>query len=201
MFGLMAVAEEQQGAVQAALDGLAAERLALGREREGLAQERQALARSTREAVRGAVAESLAGAAGVAAETVREATRPLLGQLAGVADRAGEAEAALRRVVSWASWRLLGWVLTVAAMVLLVGWLAGVARSQWDERAIGLLQARKAVLEAEIAGLEGNRDALVRAGAWAKLERCGPKSRPCLRMDDKAGTFGPQADHRVILGY
>lgn len=187
--------------MQAALDGLAAERLALAREREGWAQERQALLRSTREAVRSAVRESLTDAASVAAETVQVATRPLLGQLAGVADRAGEAEAALRRVVSWASWRLLGWVLAGVAGVMLVAWLASLVRSRWDERDIALRQAHRTVLEAQIAGLEANRDALVQAGLLAKLERCGPKSRPCIRVDERAGSFGGTADYRVILGY
>ena len=37
LYGLMEVAERQQGAVQAALEGLAAERAALAREREALA--------------------------------------------------------------------------------------------------------------------------------------------------------------------
>jgi len=39
------------------------------------------------------------------------------------------------------------------------------------------------------------------AGMLGKLERCGPKSRPCIRVDERAGSFGDQADYRVILGY
>jgi len=38
LYGLMEVAERQQAAVQAALEGLAAERAALAREREALAR-------------------------------------------------------------------------------------------------------------------------------------------------------------------
>jgi hypothetical protein len=35
----------------------------------------------------------------------------------------------------------------------------------------------------------------------AKLEKCGPKARPCVRVDEGAGAFGNQSDYRVILGY
>ena len=38
LYGLMEIAERQQAAVQAALDGLTAERAALGRERQALAK-------------------------------------------------------------------------------------------------------------------------------------------------------------------
>jgi len=63
LYGLMEVAEGQQAAVQAALEGLAAERAALRREREALARQVQAAEGSTRAVVRAAVAEGLAGAA------------------------------------------------------------------------------------------------------------------------------------------
>ncbi len=39
------------------------------------------------------------------------------------------------------------------------------------------------------------------AGLLGKLERCGPKSRPCIRVDERTGSFGDQADYRVILGH
>ena len=69
LYGLMEIAERQQAAVQAALDGLAAERAALGREREALARGVRDLQLGTQGAVRSAVTDSLAGAAteGVAA--------------------------------------------------------------------------------------------------------------------------------------
>ena len=53
LYGLMEIAERQQAAVQTALDGLAAERATLTREREQLVQVRQALEVGTRAAVRG----------------------------------------------------------------------------------------------------------------------------------------------------
>jgi hypothetical protein len=59
LYGLMEIAERQQAAVQAALDGLAAERAALAREREALARGVAGLQSSTQGAVRAAVADSL----------------------------------------------------------------------------------------------------------------------------------------------
>jgi len=35
----------------------------------------------------------------------------------------------------------------------------------------------------------------------AKLERCGPKARSYLRVDESADGFGDRDDFRVILGY
>jgi len=57
LYGLMEVAEGQQAAVQAALEGLAAERAALRREREALARQVQAVEGGAR----AAVAEGLPG--------------------------------------------------------------------------------------------------------------------------------------------
>jgi hypothetical protein len=82
LFGLMEIAQGHQTAVQAALDGLAAERVALRKERETLAWEVRALERSMDTAVREAVKASLAGAATEGAAAVQAATQPLLGRLA-----------------------------------------------------------------------------------------------------------------------
>jgi phage shock protein A len=81
LYGLMEIAERQQAAVQAALEGLAAERAALARERERLASQVAALEQGTRQAVTLAVAEGFAGAAGQGVEAVQIATQPLLGKL------------------------------------------------------------------------------------------------------------------------
>jgi len=201
LYGLMEIAERQQAAVQAALEGLAAERAALERERDKLAREVQALDVSLRTAVQAAVTGSLAAAATEGVKAVQTATAPLLGELAGMTSTAGQAETALRRVVLWASWRLLGWIMAAMAALVLLGWLASTAVLWWDTGAIGRAQARKAQLEAEVAELQANREAWVMAGLLGKLERCGPKSRPCIRVDERAGSFGDQADYRVILGY
>ena len=201
VFELMEVAQEQQAVVQAALEGLAAERAELRKERETLARQVRALERSTDAAVREAVKASLAGAATEGAAAVQAATQPLLGRLASVTQDAGRAEAALREVVLWASWRLLGWIMALAAGLVLLGWLASTAVLWWDTGTIAAAQVQKAQMQAEVAQMQANRDGWVNAGMLGKLERCGPKSRPCVRVDENAGGFGDRSDYRVILGY
>jgi hypothetical protein len=143
----------------------------------------------------------MSGAAETGAAAMEKATAPLLRELAGMSSQAGQAEAALRRVVRWASWRLLGRGVAGIAALALLWWLASSAVLWWDAGAIGAAQARKAQLEAEIADLRVNHDAWVKAGMLGKIERCGPHARPCIRVDEGAGAFGDQGDYRVILGY
>jgi cell division protein FtsB len=203
LYGLMEIAERQQAAVQAVLDGLAAERAALGREREALARGVRDLQLGTQGAVRSAVTDSLAGAATEGVAAVQAATKPLLGRLAGVTAEAGQAEAALRQVVLWASWRLLGWVMAGVAGLVLLGWLASTLVLWWDTGTIAAAQVEKAQLQQEVAELQATNDAWVKAGMLGKLERCNPGLRPCIRVNEAAGPFESQGhnDYRVIQGY
>ena len=201
LYGLMEIAERQQAAVQAALDGLTAERAALGRERQALAKTAGDLALGTRVAAEAGVQASLAGAATEGVAAVQAATRPLLGRLADMTERAGQAEAALRRVVLWASWRLLGWVMAGVAGLVLLGWLASTLVLWWDNGAITEARMQKTQLQAEVAEMQANHDGWVKAGMLGKLERCGPKARLCIRVDEGAGPFGERSDYRVIQGY
>ena len=194
LYGLMEIAERQQVAVQAALEGLAAEREALARERERLGRAVAALGQGTRQAVRVAVAEGFAGAAGKGVEAVQVATQPLLEELAGMTEGAERAEAALRRVVSWASWRLLGWIMALIAALALLGWLSSTALIWWDTGTIEQLQG-------EITEMQANHAAWVKAGMLGKLTYCDPGNRPCIQVDEGAGAFGANSDYRVIKGY
>ena len=54
---------------------------------------------------------------------------------------------------------------------------------------------------AEVAEMQANRDEWAKTGFMAKLERCGPKARPCVRVNESAGAFGTASDYRVLLGY
>lgn len=201
LYGLLEVAERQQAAAQAALEGMAAECAALKRERDALATAAKVLGLSLRVEVRSAVADGLADAATEGVQAVETATAPLLGRLEGVAATAGRAEAALRRVVLWASWRLLGWAMAGMAVLVLLIWLSSTVTLWWATDAIASAQARRAELEAEVAEMRANRDAWAKAGMLGKLERCDPGNRPCIRVDERAGAYGTPADRRVILGY
>ena len=203
LYGLLEIAERQQAAVQAALEGVAAERAALKRERDRLAAEAKALGLSLRVEVRSAVADGLAAAATEGVQAVQTATEPLLGRLEGVAATAGRAEAALRRVVLWASWRLLGWVMAGMAVLVLLIWLSSTVTLWWDGSAIASAQTRKTQLQAEVAELQANYDSWVKAGVQQKVIRCNPGNRPCIRVDENAGDFNSQgySGYRVIWGY
>ena len=104
------------------------------------------------------------------------------------------AEAALRQVVSWASWRLLGWIMALMVALVLLGWLTGNAVVWWDTGTVENLQG-------EITELQANHDAFVRAGMLGKLHYCGPASRPCIWVDESVRSFGSIGDYRIILGY
>jgi hypothetical protein len=110
---------------------------------------------------------------------------------------AARAEAALRRVVSWASWRLLGWIMMLIVALVLLGWLTSTALVWWDTGTITQLQG-------EITELQANHASWVKAGMLDRLERCAPGNRPCVEVNEDAGPFGttggPQ-DYRVLKGY
>ena len=177
MYGRVEIADRQQ----AALEGLAAERAERAREREAFARQVQALQSGVQEAARAAVAEGLAGAAVEGVAAVRAATGPLLSRLA-VAEQAGQADA------------------TVTGLVLL-GWLASAAVPWWDAGAIQAARVEKSQLQAEVAEMQASRDEWAKAGFLAKLTRCSPGNRPCVRVDERAGPFGDRSDYRVLLGY
>lgn len=201
LFGLVDIAERQQSVAQLALEGLAAERMAFAQERQQWANAVGPLVQDIRAAVVSVLSESLADAAESGTQAVKGAAEPLLDMMADVSTEARQAEAALRGVVQWASWRLLVWGLASLGGLALLWWLAVSAVLWWDTSAIGAAQQQKAQLEAEIAELKANHEGWVRAGLTGKLEQCGPKRRLCVRVDEGAGSFGDKNDYRVIQGY
>ncbi|EGO93201.1 hypothetical protein [Acidiphilium sp. PM] len=194
LYGLMEIAEQQQAAVQRALDGLAEERAALAQERRKLADEASSLEERVREAVGAAVTTALeqVGKEGVA--TVRKATKPMLEDLAGLAGGMAVAEEALRRIVAWASWRLLGWIVALTVGLMLFGWLSSTAVVWWDRTTVSQLRG-------EIAMLQANHAAWVKAGMLDKITRCGPNRLPCVAINPDAVKYGNSGDYRVLKGY
>ena len=208
LYGLMEVVERQQAAVQAALEGLAAERVALQREREKLARGVQGLEAGARAGVQLAVTESLSSVGPMLAAKVDGATQAMEGAVSGAASVAHQATAAMREVVLWASWRLLRWIAALGLTLVLVGWLASAAVLWWDTGTIAAAQLEKVQFQTEVSELQRqvtemqvNREGWVKAGMLEKLQRCDPGNRPCVRVNEAAGKFGKQEDIRIIGGY
>ncbi len=142
-----------------------------------------ALGRKTREAAAAAVVEGFADVGRRGVEAVRAATEPLISQLAGVTASAGQADAALRQVIAWATWRVFAWITGLMVVLILLGWLATNGLVWWDKRTINQLQD-------QISELQVNHDSWVKAGMLDKLDTCGPSSRPCVAVDEDAAHFG-----------
>lgn len=193
LYGLMEVVERQQ----------AAERVALQREREKLARGVQSLEAGARAAVQLAVTESLSSVGPTIVAKVEGATQSLVGAVSGAASTAHQARAAMREVVEWASWRLLGWIVSVLVGLVLVGWLASTAVLWWDTGTIAAVQLEKAQLQTEVAQLKANYDGWVKVGVLEKVIRCNPGNRPCIRVNEGAGVFQSEGhnDYRIIQGY
>lgn len=192
LFGLMAVAEEQQKAVKAAIEGLSAERAALSRERAALAQvagdTRKAAAdavpairKAIDDAVDTAVSESLEGASDVAAKALGEAIKPVVGSLSGVVRAALDAESALKNAGRWFAWK---WVAVAA------GGLAGVclvayAALWWQLHEVGNLREQKAALTKEVTQMAANVAELKKRGGRVRWSTCD--GRLCFEVSSNQG--------------
>ena len=194
IFGLMAVAEEHQKAVKAAIDGLTAERAALARERAALSQVANdarkaaadavpAIQKATSAAVSASVKESLAGASTEAAKALGEAAKPVISSLSGVVRAAGEAEGSLRSAGQWFAWK---WV-AVAAGGLIGVCLVAYASLWWQLHEVESLSARKAALTADVAQLQTTVAGLDKAGGRVVWSTCG--GRLCFEVSSNQGTY------------
>lgn len=214
LFGLMALAEEHQKAVQAAIDGLADERAALAEERAAVAQAAAnvagvadavrkavadavpALKRAAGEAVGASVRQSLAGAADAAVKALEEAAKPVIGSLSGVVKAAGEAEGSMRRAGAWFAWK---WVAVAGGGAVGVCLLA-YASLAWQLHQVNSLREEKAELQDEVVQLQVNANEWAKQGGRVKLERCGDALRLCVRVN-KTAIYGKDNDYFVLRGY
>ena len=204
LYELLLLAETNQGAVKAMLDGVAAEREALRQERTALALQVTDLQTQLREAVAAAVTTSLAGAAGDVVDIVETKTKNLKENVGGMSNSVAAAEIAVQRLVKWASWRFLGLVVAFLAVLGAAGWLASTGVLWWDTKTITQDQSQKDQLQQEIANLQANKAGWVQAGLLDKIQWCSPGNRPCVAVDETAGKFGTQGgpyDLRVLKGY
>lgn len=197
LFGLMAIAQEQQKAAALALEHLEAQRTELDRtitraRAAVLEMEKAGHASSLiiEKATRNAVSEAL----GRALDDVRDQAKTTLGNSVGPAVRAleavtGRAENAsdeLQDAASSISWKWAGiWTLTSCALLATV---------------IGVSMLLVPTPR-EIAELRANVEYLEAKGGKINLIHCGPSKRLCAEIDTKADVWGENRQFRILKGY
>lgn len=203
LFGLMAVAEEHQKAVNAALERLAAERVALAQERAAVAQAAASVAgaagevrkaaaealpaiqKAAGEAVGASVRQSLAGASEAAAKALSEASSPIVGQLSGVVKAASQAEGQLSGAVAAFGWRWAMLAASTAAGGIVALMLAAWLTVWWQRYQVEQLTEKRQALAEEVARLQATVSDLEKRGGRVTLATCG--GRLCIEASPNQG--------------
>lgn len=200
LFQMMTVLEDQQKAVQAAIQGLAAERAAVAKERASMAQvlaavnnAAQGVRMAAGEAVASSVAESLSGASKAAAEALGEAAKPVIDRLSGVVKAASNAEGRLNGAVA-----AFGWKWAMVAGGAAAGGILTVLLAAWIS--VGWQRHQVETLSEEVAELKATAADLAKRGGRATINVCGDKKRLCVRVDNSQN-FGEGQDYYVLKGY
>ena len=197
LFGLMAVAKEQQRAASEALQKLEDRHVQLHAliARAGIAVEEmnkagQASAliieKATRIAVEKAVQAALANVQQQTQSTLGNSVNPAVKALQGVTARAEQAEESLHQAASSISWKWAA-IWTVTSCVLLASLVA--------------LSMLLVPSPNEIADLRANAAALKAKGGKVNLTLCGSQKRLCAEIDTKADTWGEKGQFRILKGY
>jgi hypothetical protein len=211
LFGLMAIAEEHQSAVRAAVAALASERQALGEQSAAHSMQLRELTRTANEAVkametaagaavRSAMARSINDASSAVEGAFGTATRPFLKRLDDSATIAYQAKDQLDASMTRLCWQ---WIYVAGACtgaVLIAVWLVGAMFTEWQRHVnLNLIDERNE-LKAEVALLRSQSEEWAKRGGRAKLEKCGDPARLCVRVD-KSMTYGQGNDYFVLKGY
>lgn len=175
LFGLMAVAEEQQKAVNAAIAGLAQERRALASAIESIKRAAADVPKAAGEAASTALRETTGQATKTAQNSINQAAEALNGAIGDV-----------KSAGAWLSWKLAGVIALVGGAVVLALYLVGLALMPAADEIRGL-RAERAELQANIAELK-------RHGGKIKLSTCGPTDRLCVEITPAQGDAQGQRD-------
>ena len=197
LFGLMAVAQEQQQAADAILERLEAQQAQLEqtieqaraavREME-MAGKASALIieKATRLAVSEAVSGALVAVRDETAQTLGGSVKPAVSALEGVTGRAEQAEQRLSQAAASFSWQWGAlWAGTAALLLLVV-------------LAVSLILVPS---PKEIAKLRAKAEYLEEKGGKVVLTECGPKKRLCAEIDLGAEVWGKNGEFRILKGY
>lgn len=182
LYGLMALAQEQQKTAAATLERLAAERAALTQERQALgelvtesyrmsATLGEVAEKTARTAISAAVRDGLAGIGPSAAKALRDATTPVI-------DRLNGAEHMVRRLegAAWVLGVILGIILLVCGALL------------WRLHA---LRTEQSTLSARIQRERSTVAALDKHGGRVRWSLCGPQDRLCFEIAPDQGGHTP----------
>lgn len=211
LYGLMAVAQEHQKAVEAAAAAMAEASAALARQQEAARQAAQevsraaasaapSVSRAAADAVGLALADSLSTASSAASSAMREAVAPVVVGLDRSAKAAADAGDRLRRATAAFAWR---WVAAIgaaaaggAAMIVGGSWAA----IGWQRHHLTDLATQEVALSREVVALQEQVADLEKRGGRVKLEKCGEQGRLCVRVD-KSTAYGKDGDYYVLRGY
>lgn len=211
LFGLMAIAEEHQAAVLAAVEALAAERQVLGEQSAAHSKQLRELTRAANDAVRAmewaagdavrvAMARSIADTSNAVAGAFDAATRPFLKRLDDSATIAFQAQSQLGVSMARLSWQWIYLAGACAGAVLIAVWLAATLFTEWQRHENSNLIDERDELKAEVAQLRSQSEEWTKRGGRAKLEKCGNPARMCVRVDNRIA-YGEDSDYFVLKGY
>ena len=201
LFGLMAVAQEQQQAATLVLKRLEAQQAELtqtiAKARSAVDEMNKAghasaliIEKSTRIAVEKAVQTALESVQQQTRSALVDSVNPAVKALQGVTARAEQAEENLHQASSSLSWK---WTAICAAMGCAM--LATV---------VGLSMLLVPSPN-EIADLRANVAALEARGGKVQLTQCGPDNRLCAKINVKAnkstGGWGAEGQFMILQGY
>jgi len=137
----------------------------------------QAATRAIDASLRSAIAEI----ADPARRALDQSVQPVMARFAQLGEEAARMEHSARRTAQWVTKRWLAVIAAGFGGMLLVAWMA----VWWQRHEVGELVAQKVALEADLAQLQANVDALEKKGGRIKLEDCG--GRVCLVASSNQG--------------
>ena len=205
LFGLMAVAQEQQQAAASTLQKLEAQQAELagiiGKARSAVEAMNNAgtasavlIEKATKNAVEKGVQSALEGIQQQARSALGDSVNPAMKALQGITARAEQAEENLHQAAKSISWRWAAiWAFTGCTLLTAVVGLSMLLVPSPNE----------------IADLRANVAALETRGGKVQLTQCGPSNRLCAKIDLKAnegkGTngdgWGKEGEWRILQGY
>ena len=195
LMALMVLAEKQQAAVQAAIEGLKEQQKALEKATEGVQ-------RAASSGAAAAVGQTMSNASKFATEAFNAATTTTLGKLRAAATDADEAQDRLSRATLTFGFKWVGVaVVTLAACLILFSAVAFFLVG-WKEYQVKNLTDQRAELIEEVDKLKKSAAEFSKLAGKAKLSQCGEQNRLCVEVDKAAGLFGKKnIDFAVIKGY